>query len=100
MYLKHSGIGGNIFLAVLWVWIKILPSIEFSRKYTKFAILSFFCCLRTEKKNNFSKSYPQKGLNLGPLVIHSDGFLTELTWQMLVGGYSRLLVHQFNFVLR
>ena len=60
MYLKHSGIGVNIFLAVLWVWIKILPSIEFSRKYTKFAILSFFYCLRTERKIISAKVTPRK----------------------------------------
>ena len=32
-------------------------------------------------------------------VIHSDAYLTELTWQMLVEGYLTLLlfVHQLTF---
>ena len=38
-------------------------------------------------------------LNLGPHVIHSDAYLTELTWQRLIEGYltSLLLVHQLTF---
>ena len=35
-------------------------------------------------------------------MIHSDAFLTELTWQLLIEGYliSLLLVHQLAFNLR
>ena len=33
-----------------------------------------------KSKMNSVKSYLQKGLNLEPLVIHSDAFLAELTW--------------------
>ena len=32
-------------------------------------------------------SYLQSELNLGSLVIYSDAYLTELTWQVLVEGY-------------
>ena len=34
-------------------------------------------------------------------MIHSDAFLTELTWQVLIEGYliSLLLVHQLAFDL-
>ena len=41
-------------------------------------------------------------LNPGPLVINSDAYLTELTWQVLSEGYltSLLLVHQLIFELR
>ena len=36
-----------------------------------------------------------------PLMIHSDAFLTQLTWQVLIEGYftSLLLVHQLTFGL-
>ena len=36
-----------------------------------------------------------------PLVIHSDTFLNELTWQVLIEGYLThiLLAHQLTFVL-
>ena len=40
-----------------------------------------------EEQNKFSKKcYLHYGLNLGPLVIHFDTFLTELTWQVLIEG--------------
>ena len=58
-------------------------------------MLVFLYYLHNEEQN----SYFQGGLNLGPLVIHSDAYLTELTRQMLIEGYltSLLLVHQLNF---
>ena len=59
-------------------------------------MLLFLYWLLDEEQNNFSKkSYLQWGLNLGSLVIHSDVYLTELTWQVLIEGYltSLLLVH-------
>ena len=39
---------------------------------------------------------------MGPLVIHSDAYQTELTWQVLIGGYSTSisLVHQLTFGFR
>ena len=33
------------------------------------------------------KCYLQWELNLGILVIRSDGYLTNLTWQMLIEAY-------------
>ena len=38
---------------------------------------------------------------MGTPVIHSDAYLTELTWQVLIEGYltSLLLVHQLIFGL-
>ena len=56
-----------------------------------------------EKQNKFSKTcYLQCGLTLGLLVIHSDAYLTEHTYQVLIEGYltSLLLVHQLTFGLR
>ena len=43
------------------------------------------------------KSYLQWGLNLGPLVICSDAFLTELTWQVLIKGYLTLVGAPVDF---
>ena len=38
---------------------------------------------------------------MGPVVINSDAYLTELTWQVLIEQYltSPLLVHQLTFGL-
>ena len=79
--------------------------VEFSRKYTKLAMLSFLYCLRSEMQCNFSKNskkVPPVGIEPGCLVIHSDAYLTELTWQVLIDRYltSLLLVHQLTFRLR
>ena len=54
--------------------------IELSPKYTELAIL---CCIAYIVK---SKIISVK-LKLGPLVINSDTYLTELTWQVLIAGY-------------
>ena len=56
--------------------------------------------LRREEQNKFGKKcYLQWGLNMGPLVIHSQAHLTELTWQELIEGHltSLLLMHQQSF---
>ena len=50
-----------------------------------------------EEQNKLSeKRYLKWGLNMVPLVFHSDAFLTELTWQVLIEVYltSLLFVHQ------
>ena len=59
--------------------------------------------LREGEQNKFSKNgYLHWGLNLGPLVIHSDAFLTHLTPQVLIEGYltSLLLLYQLTFGIR
>ena len=57
--------------------------------------------LRREEQKNLAKGYLQEGLNLGPLVVYSDAFLTELTWQVLLKGYLTLHLfgHQLTFRL-
>ena len=49
-----------------------------------------------------SKINSAVGIERGPLVFYSDAFLTELTWQVLIEGYSTSLsfVHQLTFGLR
>ena len=48
-----------------------------------------FCFPYAVKSKIFSlKSYLQRGLNLGPLVIHCDAHLAELTWQVLIEGFN------------
>ena len=40
------------------------------------------------------------GLNVGPLVMHSDAYLTEFTWKVLTEGcLTSLLEHQSTFLL-
>ena len=51
------------------------------------------------KINSAKKRYLQRELNMGPFVIHSNAFLTELTWQVLIEGYLTLLVHHLTFGL-
>ena len=50
-----------------------------------------------------SKKLPPVGIKprtLGNIVSHSNAFLTEITWQLLVEGYSAsLLLHKLNFGL-
>ena len=66
-------------------------------------MLSFVYCLHSEEQNNVStKVTSQEGSNLRPSVIHSDAYLTDITWQALIERYltSLLLVHQLTFGLR
>ena len=58
--------------------------------------ITYVARLRSKKK------FSQWGLNLGSLMVHSDAFLTELTWQVLIEGYltSLLLVHKLTFGFR
>ena len=64
----------------------------------KFATLSVNAYVKKSKINSAKTSYLQWGLNLGPLVIDSDAFLTE---QVLIKGYltSLSLVHQLTLDL-
>ena len=39
---------------------------------------------------NLAKMLPPVGLNLEPPVIHSDVYLTELTWQMLIDDLAKM----------
>ena len=41
-------------------------------------MLLFLYYLQNEEQNNFSKSYLLCGLNMEPLVIHSDAYLTGI----------------------
>ena len=49
--------------------------------------------LHREEQNKFSKKFTSHGdgtwnpMSLGPLVIHSHVFLTDLTWHVLIEGY-------------
>ena len=63
-------------------------------EYSKLAMLAIKAHVG-ESKINSAKRIPHWGLKMGLLMIYSDAFLTELTWQVLIEGYltSLLLVH-------
>ena len=46
------------------------------------AIKTFIGKSKTNSAKTVNPPPPKWGLSLGPLVIHSDTFLTELTWQV------------------
>ena len=55
--------------------------------------MPFIFIARQREQNKFTKKcYPQWGLNLGPIVIHCDSYLLELTWQVLSEGYLTSLL--------
>ena len=61
--------------------------LEFSLNCTQLATLAMKAYVRKNKINLVKWCYNQWGLNLGRLVIHSDAYLTQLTWQVLIEGY-------------
>ena len=63
-------------LDIVCIW-----SIEFSLNYAKLTTLAIKTCVGESKINSENFFYLKWGLNLGLLVIHSDTYLTELTYK-------------------
>ena len=64
-------------------YLTIIPPFEVSRNFCHLAILLIFTCTRKSKINLAKQNPPYWPLSLGFLVIRSDAFQTELTWQVL-----------------
>ena len=66
----------------------------------------FWCLIKTNvgkrKICSVKNITSSQGLNLGPLVIHSDVYLTKVIWQVLIEEYLTLLVlvHQLTIAPR
>ena len=82
--------------------MKYVSTFEFSLKLYKVGNVGNKCLRKEEEKNkNSEKCYVQWRLNLWPLVIHSDTYLTQLIWKVSIEGYltTLFLLHELTFQL-